>query len=98
MPYLSYIGPYRFVVFDTDKFENRKHIHVIRGHNYGKILAKIWLEKNGKKDISFEFDNLSHKARKNIQRAIKDNWKSLMERIDKIFNGEKIGKSKFKYK
>jgi len=39
MPTVLVIGPYKFVIFSTDKGEPR-HIHVVRDN----ALAKFWLD------------------------------------------------------
>ena len=50
-------------VFPADATENRRHIYVVRRgskkSHRGDTVAKIWIEKNGQKDIEIAWSELS---------------------------------------
>ena len=87
-------------VFPADATENRRHIHVVRKGNKrshrGSTVAKIWIEKNGQKDIEIAWSELSATEEAEIVKAINDNWEELNRLIDKVFDGEKIRIKKIK--
>ena len=50
-------------VFPADTFESRRHIHVVRKgskrSHRGNTVAKIWIEREGQKDIEIAWSELS---------------------------------------
>ena len=81
-------------VFPADATENRRHIHVVRRgskkSHRGDTVAKIWMEKNGQKDIEIAWSELSADEEAEIVKAIDDNWEELNRLIDEVFAGKKI--------
>lgn len=81
-------------VFPADATENRRHIHVVRRgskkSHRGNTVAKIWIEKDGQKDIEIAWSELSADEEAEIVKAIDDNWEELNRLIDEVFAGKKI--------
>lgn len=87
-------------VFPADVTENRRHIHVVRRgskkSHRGDTVAKIWIEKNGQKDIEIAWSELSADEEAEIIKAIDDNWEELNRLIDEVFAGKKINIKRIK--
>lgn len=87
-------------VFPADTFENRRHIHVVRKgskrSHRGDTVAKIWIEKEGQKDIEIAWSELSSAEEEIIIRAIDENWETLNRKMDDVFEGKKIRIKKIK--
>ena len=81
-------------VFPADATENRRHIHVVRRGSKksqrGDTVAKIWIEKNGEKNIEIAWSELTADEEAEILKAIDDNWEELNKLIDQVFDGKKI--------
>ncbi len=54
-----------------------------------RSVAKIWIERNGIKDIEIDYSELSAKENTMLIEAIDRNWEFLNEQISKSFRGEK---------
>ena len=87
-------------VFPADATESRRHIHVVRRgskkSHRGNTVAKIWIEKNGQKDIEIAWSELSADEEAEIVKAIDDNWEELNRLIDEVFAGKKINIKRIK--
>ena len=87
-------------VFPADATENRRHIHVVRRgskkSHRGNTVAKIWIEKDGQKDIEIAWSELSADEEAEIVKAIDDNWEELNRLIDEVFAGKKINIKRIK--
>ena len=81
-------------VFPADSTESRRHIHVMRRgskkSHRGDTVAKIWIEKNGEKNIEIAWSELSSDEEAEILKAIDEHWKELNKLIDQVFAGKKI--------
>lgn len=78
------------VSIPTDVNDNRRHIHVFRkGGRHLHSVAKIWIERDGNKDIEIAESLLSAKDNAILVAAIDRHWKFLNEQITRAFNGEK---------
>lgn len=97
---LALILSFILSVFPSDAFENRRHIHVVkRGHkgsHRGYTVAKIWIEKDGEKDIEIAWSELSTSEEERILEAINEHWDELNRKIDDVFNGKKVRIMKIK--
>lgn len=80
-------------VFPADVNENRRHIHVVRRgskkSHRGNTVAKIWIEKDGVKDIEIFWSELSSAEEALILDAIDKHWDVLNELINDVFAGRK---------
>lgn len=81
-------------VFPADAMENRRHIHVIRrgrkNSHRGNTVAKIWIEKDGQKNIEVAWSSLSANEEAEIVKAIDKHWDELNKLIDDVFDGKKV--------
>ena len=91
---LAFVLCFILSVFPADINENRRHIHVVRRGNKrshkGDTVAKIWIEKNGEKNIEVAWSELSVADEAVVLKAIDDNWEILSRNIEKVFAGKKI--------
>ena len=90
MRQLAFIKMFLLVSITMDVNDNRRHIHVFRkGGRHLHSVAKIWIERNGFKDIEIAESLLSAKDNAMIVAAIDRHWEFLNEQITRTFNGEK---------
>jgi hypothetical protein len=87
-------------VFPADAGENRRHIHIVRrgskNAHRGDTVAKIWIEKNGCKDIEVDWSALSADEEMEILQVIDVHWEELNRMIDDVFAGKKVRIKKIK--
>ena len=84
--------------FPQDMNENRRHIHLYRvNKNKAAFVAKIWIEKNGKKDVSIAYYGKTKAAKqfskdeeKAILTAISNKWTEVNAKLDDFFAGKKL--------
>ena len=98
MGQLAFIKMFLLVSIPTDVNDNRRHIHIFRkGGRHLHSVAKIWIERNGMKDIEIAESLLSAKdnamivaaIEAMIVAAIERHWEFLNEQITRTFNSEK---------
>jgi len=90
MRQLAFIKMFLLVSIPTDVNDNRRHIHVFRkGGRHLHSVAKIWIERDGNKDIEIAESLLSAKDNAILVAAIDRHWEFLNEQITRAFNGEK---------
>ena len=90
MGQLAFIKMFLLVSIPTDVNDNRRHIHVFRkGGRHLHSVAKIWIERDGNKDIEIAESLLSAKDNAILVAAIDRHWEFLNEQITRVFNGEK---------
>ena len=90
MGQLAFIKMFLLVSIPTDVNDNRRHIHIFkRGRRHLHSVAKIWIERNGVKDIEIAESILSAKENAMIMAAIDRHWDFLNEQITRTFKGEK---------
>jgi len=91
---------YLFYTLPADSRDNRRHIHIFKGGGkHIKSLAKIWIEKNGIKNISVAYnDGIPSKDLKIILQLIDENWTDLSQQIEDAFLGKNISIIELKMK
>ena len=90
MGQLAFIKMFLLVSIPTDVNDNRRYIHVFRkGGRHLHSVAKIWIERDGNKDIEIAESLLSAKDNAILVAAIDRHWEFLNEQITRAFNGEK---------
>lgn len=90
---LDILKTFLLVSLPSDINDNRRHIHIFKqGKRGGKSIAKIWIERNGEKDIEVVDSELKSSDEKEIIKYIDENWDFLNKRITTSFNGEKLRK------
>ncbi|MBR2249594.1 MAG: hypothetical protein SPK85_07145 [Prevotella sp.] len=81
-------------VFPADATENRRHVHVVRRgtkkSHRGNTVAKIWIEKDGMKNIEIAWSELTGDEEANVLKVIDEHWEELNRLIDDVFAGKKI--------
>ena len=85
MGQLAFIKMFLLVSIPTDVNDNRRHIHIFRkGGRHLHSVAKIWIERNGMKDIEIAESLLSAKDNAMIVAAIeRTNHTDVQRRKDK---------------
>ena len=53
-------------------------------------MAKIWIEKDGKKKIEIAWSTLSANEEAEIIKAIDEHWDVLNKLIDDVFDGKEV--------
>ena len=90
MGQLAFLRMFLLVSIPTDINDNRRHIHIfLKGTRHMRSVAKIWIEKNGEKNIEIAYSELSSKDNDLLIEAINRNWDFLNDQITKSFKGEK---------
>jgi len=90
MGQLAFLKLFLLVSIPTDVNDNRRHIHIFRkGGRHLHSVAKIWIERNGEKDIEIAESQLTAKENAMLISAIDRHWDFLNEQITRTFNGEK---------
>ena len=90
MGQLAFLRMFLLVSIPTDINDNRRHIHIfLKGTRHMRSVAKIWMEKNGEKNIEIAYSELSSKDNDLLIEAIDRNWNFLNDQITKSFKGEK---------
>lgn len=90
MGQLAFLRMFLLVSIPTDVNDNRRHVHVFRkGGRHLHSVAKIWIERNGKKCVEIAMSELSAKDNQMIIDAIDRYWEFINNQITKTFNGEK---------
>ena len=82
MAEIAFLEIFVLLSFPEDRNENRRHLHLFRVRkNESSYIAKIWIEKNGKKDVSIaEYANtkvakqFSSSDEAKVLNAISDKW------------------------
>lgn len=91
---LAFILNFILAAFPTD-VDERRHVHVVRPGklkrgNRGDVIAKIWIEKDGIKDISIDWSCLSSAEEQIIVDAIDSNWDFIENQLVEVFKGNKV--------
>lgn len=84
--------------FPQDKNEGRRHLHLYQvNKNQAAFVAKIWIEKNGEKDVSIAYYGKTKVAKKfstnderAILNAISEKWEDINAKLDDFFEGKKL--------
>ena len=97
---LAFILNFILAAFPTDQFE-RRHVHVVlpgkmKRKRRGDVVAKIWIEKDGKRCIEIDWSELNATDEQIVLRAITENIDTIESQLSKIFRGEKVRILKFK--
>jgi len=96
---LAFILSFIISVFPADINENRRHIHVIKRGNKkshrGNTIAKIWIEKDGEKNIEVSWSEMSADDEALVLKVIDNNWEAINHSIDKVFAGKKVRIKRF---
>lgn len=90
MGQLAFLKMFLTVSIPTDINGNRRHVHIFKkGGRHLRSVAKIWIERNGLKEIEIAESTLSSKENEMIITALDKHWIFINEQITKTFKGEK---------
>ena len=90
MGQLAFLKMFLIVSIPTDINDNRRHVHIFKkGGRHLRSIAKIWIERNGLKEIEIAESTLSSKENEMIITALDKHWIFINEQITKTFKGEK---------
>ena len=90
MGQLAFLKMFLIVSIPTDINYNRSHVHIFKkGGRHLRSVAKIWIERNGLKEIEIAESTLSSKENEMIITALDKHWIFINEQITKTFKGEK---------
>ena len=90
MGQLAFLKMFLIVSIPTDINDNRRHVHIFKkGGKHLRSVAKIWIERNGLKEIEIAESTLSSKENEMIITALDKHWIFINEQITKTFKGEK---------
>jgi hypothetical protein len=80
---------YIFLIYGSDIYETRKHIHVTYNRRGFKRACKFWLEPEIQLDVNKKGDfNLKELAE--IEKLIVENKKILLAQLDIFYSREKV--------
>ena len=90
MGQLAFLKMFLIVSIPTDINDNRRHVHIFKkGGRHLRSVAKIWIERNGLKEIEIAESTLSSKENEMNITALDKHWIFINEQITKTFKGEK---------
>ena len=90
MGQLAFLKMFLIVSIPTDINDNRRHVHIFKkGGRHLRNKEKIWIERNGLKEIEIAESTLSSKENEMIITALDKHWIFINEQITKTFKGEK---------
>ena len=90
MGQLAFLKMFLIVSIPTDINDNSRHVHIFKkGGRHLRSVAKIWIERNGLKEIEIAESTLSSKENEMIITALDKHWIFINEQITKTFKGEK---------
>ena len=90
MGQLAFLKMFLIVSIPTDINDNRRHVHIFKkGGRHLRSVVKIWIERNGLKEIEIAESTLSSKENEMIITALDKHWIFINEQITKTFKGEK---------
>ena len=90
MGQLAFLKMFLIVSIPTDINDNRRHVHIFKkGGRHLRSVAKIWIERNGLKEIEIAESTLSSKENEMIITALDKHWIFINEQITKTLKGEK---------
>lgn len=81
---LLILSKYVFLVYGTDIYETRKHIHVTYSHRGFKRACKFWLEPELALDHG-KRGNFSEKELNEIKKLIADHKEILLKQLDLFY-------------
>jgi hypothetical protein len=86
---LLILAKYVFLIYGSDIFEPRKHIHVTYNHRGFKRSCKFWLEPEISLDESKTGD-FSDKELREIENLIRENQELLEGQLDLFYKNELV--------
>ena len=86
MGQLAFLKMFLLVSIPTDINDNRRHVHIFKkGGRHLHSLAKIWIERDGKKCVEIAESQLSAKDNEMLIKAIDKHWEFRRENENKEY-------------
>lgn len=87
----EWLKVYYLATLPNDTLRERLHIHVVRPHAHGfYVLAKIWIESNGKKQIDVAYSDLPAKHLSQLLSDLEANWELVIQQVKNALGGAKV--------
>ncbi len=86
---LLIFAKYIFLIYGTDIYETRKHIHVTYAQRGYKVSCKFWLEPEVELDIN-KAGEFSEKELNEIRKLIIENKEVVLEQLDLFYQGKPV--------
>lgn len=87
----EWLTVYYLATLPNDTMRERLHIHVVKPHAHSfEVLAKIWIESNGNKQIEVAYSNLPSKLLSKLLTDLEDNWELVMQQVKAALGGAKV--------
>lgn len=86
---LLILSKYIFIIYATDVYESRKHIHVTYKYRGSKTSCKFWLEPEIKLDEGKKGDFTS-KELSEIKNLIIENQYLLLKQLETFYNHQQV--------
>lgn len=86
---LLILSKYIFVIYGTDIYEVRKHIHVTYNHKGSITSCKFWLEPESKLDESKKGE-FTAKELLEIEKLIIENQSLLLKQLETFYNYQQV--------
>lgn len=82
---LLILSNYIFLIYGSDIYEIRKHVHVTYSHRGFKRSCKFWLEPDIQLDVSMQGD-FSEKELNEIKHLIIEHKETLLNQLELFYN------------
>ena len=86
---LLILSKYIFLIYGTDIYERRKHIHVTFSQRGYKKACKFWLEPNIELDQN-KTGNFTDKELNDIKKLINEHKDALLQQLELFYNNEPV--------
>lgn len=86
---LLILSRYIFLIYGSDIYESRKHIHVTHNRRGYKKACKFWLEPIIEVDLSKKGDFTTIELNE-IQKLIVENKELLLSQLTDFYNGQQV--------
>lgn len=86
---LLILTKYIFLIYGSDVYETRRHIHVTYANRGYKQSCKFWLEPEITVDPN-KTGEFTSKELRDIEKLIRENKDLLLSQLDKFYNQERV--------
>lgn len=83
------LAKYIFLVYGSDIYEKRKHIHCTYAYRGHKRSCKFWLEPHVGLDVNKKGD-FTDRELNEIKRLIEENKSLILEQLERFYNNEQV--------
>ena len=83
------LAKYIFLIYGTDIFEQRRHIHCTYAHRGYKKSCKFWLEPSIELDLN-KAGEFTEKELREIRQLIETNKDVILQQLERFYNNEPV--------